>query len=139
MGKYKKYGTKKKKREKKDSKNSVIETVVSKEKKVDILLTIFWRYGYFVCMLLIIAIYGSEDNFTIILGVAIIIYAIYTWVIASIPTRHFLLGMLDAEHKPMKLAGSGYTRFLNKWQTEGKFISLFFGVLGIVLIMVHKK
>jgi len=136
MGKYRKYGTRKKKSRKKDSKNSVIETVISEEKKIDILLATFWRYGYFLCTLGIIAVFGNKDNFMIILGVGMIIYAIYTWIIASIPTRHFLLGMLDAEHRPMKLAGSGYTRFLDKWQAEGKFISLFFAILNIVLIIV---
>ena len=83
----------------------------------------------------IIVIFGNKDNFTVILGISSIIFAIYTWIIASIPTRHFLLGMLDAEHKPMKLAGSGYTRFVDKWQTEGKFISVFFGILGIRLLI----
>ena len=136
MGKYKKYGTRKKKAGKKDSKNSVIETVISKEKKVDIVLALFWRYGYFVCTLVIIAVFGNKDNHTIIGGIAGIIFAIYTWVIASIPARHFLLGMLDVYHQPMKLAGSGYTCFSDKWQAEGKFISLFFGILGIVLIVV---
>ncbi len=136
MGKYKKYRTKNKKSGKKDSKNSVIETVVSKEKKVDIILALFWRYGYLVCAFGIIVAFGNKNNHTIIGGIAGIIYAIYTWVIASIPARHFLLGMLDVYHQPMKLAGSGYTRFLDKWQAEGKFISLFFGILGVVLIIV---
>ena len=110
--------------------------MVSKEKKMDIILALFWRYGYFVCTLVIIAVLGNKDNHTIIVGIAGIIYAIYTWIIASIPARHFLLGMLDVCHQPMKLAGSGYTRFLDKWKAEGKFISLFFGILGIVLIVV---
>lgn len=151
MGKHKNYKKYKKNVQKSKSKNkSVVHLAnckVVKEKRMDIALAYFWRYGYWFCLVLIwwICGYSNKENtflnskkfFYISFGGAIIVHAIYSIIIAYIPTRYFILGMLDAEHQEMKLAGSNYNKnTLKRWQKEMVQSGVLFIALGLLVILI---
>lgn len=109
----------------------------NKERKCDIVLALFWRFGYWLCSVMFLSFFVEGDNFFIGLGCCMIVYAIYSFTISQIPTRHFLLGMLSMEHRPMRLEGSSYNQdTLNKWKKDIIQISIVLSVLGICLIVL---
>lgn len=111
-----------------------------KENALDIILAHFWRYGYFFTMILIPMLAKNKEMYSIMLFCEVIVYGIWTIMISRMPTRYFLLGMLDAERQKMKLAESDYNSTkLKQWQKEGLWMGLifsFFGVIGLIVMLL---
>jgi len=105
-----------------------------KEKRIDIVFALFWRYGYWFSFIAVLYLIGTPRNGYLLFGGGAIIYGIYTIVISIKPARHFLLGMLDVEHKKMELTGSGYRSRLSSWRRDAWFLGLFFGALGGLIV-----
>lgn len=114
-----------------------IHSSYTPEKKRDIFLACFWRYGYWGCLTVIIGKYGTSDNILILLGLGCIIFSIYSIVIQRIPARHFLLGMLESSHAKMQLAGSGYNQnILEEWRRENRKVAGIFFFLGAIAVIM---
>ncbi len=98
------------------------------EKRIK-LMARFWRYGYFT----LLAPLWLHCRTNAALAIGSIAYGIYTLLIAACGARHFVCGMQDAGHAPMK----PYAQLSNKDRRDGIFIGTFFIVMGILLVYVQ--
>lgn len=62
--------------EKQDSSKVYVKPI--KDKKRDIFLAYFWKYGYWITMSLVLIFCGNENNHTTIVAVSVIGFGIYS-------------------------------------------------------------
>lgn len=108
-----------------------------KDKKRDVFLAYFWKYGYWGMMVLILVFWGNEKNHMIILGMAFIIYGIYSILISIKPSRHFVIGMLEGSSQ----GRNKYTRThdydsIRKIKRDNWGVSILVIMLGLLLLYV---
>ena len=109
------------------------------EFKSDIRLAKFYRYGYWICAFIIALLFECVHllNLGFWCGLFMIIHRIYAFIIMQKPERHFILAMLDADRKEMKLSGGDYDMFmLEKWRREERIFSFIFIILGLACIIL---
>lgn len=94
------------------------------------LLARFWRYGYIILLITSLPLIRHRK----FLFAAVVLYGIYTIVIACAMCKHFVCGMQDASHQPMdpwkrRIPTDSYRR-------DGLFMGIFFLALGVIGLMV---
>lgn len=108
-----------------------------KDKKRDIFLAYFWKYGYWITMSLALVLFGNKNNHMIILAISAIGFGIWSIIISIKPARHLVIALFEGSsqgfHKNM------YThsyKDIKKLQIETCCGGLFAIVLGISLLVL---
>ena len=108
-----------------------------KDKKRDIFLAYFWKYGYWITMSLALVLFGNKNNHTTILAISVIGFGVWSIIISIKPARHLVIAEFEGSrqgfHKNM------YThsyKEIKKMQIGTCCGGLFAIILGIGLLVL---
>lgn len=116
-------------------KRTITYNLSSTQKSV-LVLALFWRYGYWVLMILMCLLLGRYIDSGILFSLFSIGYGVYSLVISKKEAKHFMVGMLDVEHRSIKNVNYNYCKSqMKEWKHEIKWVSIFFIFLGAILLV----
>ena len=101
-------------------------------------LALLWRFGFFGVLLFLWFLFNNYVELELIMGLLMIVYGVYSLIISQKEMKHFLVGMLDIEHRSMKNVDFNYCKSRVKdWKIQILWLSIIFITSGVLLsIMV---
>ena len=133
--------SKKQKKKRKHKSHNTVKTTPHTDERTARFGARFWRYYYWFLIVGILYLIGNKYIFIIGTCLAMMFHGIYLNYMRIKMPRHFILFMLDLEHKEIKNARQNYNPVqIKEWQHDAKTFALieiiFGGIFSIILTIL---